>query len=595
MAITFVNKSAFASGTAGLTVGAVASVVADDLILLFAESANENIATPSGYTQVTGSPVSTGTAASAGGVRLAVFYQWATGADTTTSVADSGNHTTAIKIAYRGVDKTTPFDATPVTGIKTPASTSSSFPGITTTTANALIVHASGLDLDAASTATTGAATNANLTGITERHDQTISGGVGGGLVIIEGTKATAGATGNTTATVTSTIQVYLTMALREFVDLTVTITGNSSRTDHTATTGGVTQTHLTAGNSAAQATTGTSGAVTSEHTLLGNSAAQPTTSTTGAVQQITDVNLTGNSARQDTLSTAGAVSQIHLTAGSSARQDTATTTGAVGQTHVALGNSVRSDTTATTGAVSQTHVLAGNASRTDHTATTGAIDLTFTHSVTGNSVRVDHTALAGQIVQTHLLAGASAAQGATATTGAVASEGQLQAANVAQPTTSTAGAVSQTHLLAGAATQQPNTSTNGEFGVPGAVTLMAAPVAVDHIAAASAIAQTHVLGGDYVAPGYVQSGYVLYGSVVQPTASTSDRIRMFSGASSDRRVDIPVTAMPAYVEPGVFMAAVPASAQTARIDPIVLVAQVAAPSLSSSVAAQAQRVTVPV
>lgn len=216
MAITFVNKSAFASGTAALTVGAVASVVADDLILLFVESANENIATPTGYTQVTNSPVSTGTAATAGGVRLAVFYSWATGADTTTSVADSGNHTTAIKIAYRGVDLTTPFDATPVTGIKTPASTSTSFPGITTTTANAKIVHASGLDLDAASTATTGAATNANLTSITELHDQTISGGVGGGLVIIDGTKATAGATGNTTATVTSTIQVYLTMALRE-------------------------------------------------------------------------------------------------------------------------------------------------------------------------------------------------------------------------------------------------------------------------------------------------------------------------------------------------------------------------------------------
>ena len=216
MAITFVNKSAFASGTAGLTVGAVASVVADDLILLFAESANQNIATPTGYTQVTGSPVSTGTAAAIGGVRLAVFYRWATGADTTTSVADSGNHTTAIKMAFRGVDTTTPFDATPVTGIKTPASTSASFPGITTATANALIVHASGLDLDAARTATTGAATNANLTGITERHDQTISGGVGGGLVVVTGTKATAGATGNTTATVTSTIQVYLTLALRE-------------------------------------------------------------------------------------------------------------------------------------------------------------------------------------------------------------------------------------------------------------------------------------------------------------------------------------------------------------------------------------------
>lgn len=96
MAITFVNKSAFASGTAALTVGAVASTQADDLILLFVESANQAITAPSGYTEVTGSPVSTGTANAAGGVRLGVFYAWATGADTTTSVADTGDHTTAI-------------------------------------------------------------------------------------------------------------------------------------------------------------------------------------------------------------------------------------------------------------------------------------------------------------------------------------------------------------------------------------------------------------------------------------------------------------------------------------------------------------------
>lgn len=233
MAISFVNKSTFASGTAGLTVAAVAGVAADDLILLFVESANENIATPTGFTQVTNSPVSTGTAAAIGGVRLAVFYQWATGADTTTSVADSGNHTTAIKMAFRGVDPTTPFDATPVSGIKATASTTATFPGITTATANAWIVHASALDLDANSTATTGTPTNANLTGLTEQHDQTISGGVGGGLVVITGELPTAGATGNTTATVTSTIQVYLTMALRPFVELQqLTLTADVAAVD---------------------------------------------------------------------------------------------------------------------------------------------------------------------------------------------------------------------------------------------------------------------------------------------------------------------------------------------------------------------------
>lgn len=239
MSISFVNKSAFASGTAALSVGAVTGVVANDLILLYVESANQAITTPTGFTIVPSSPVSTGTAAAAGGVRLSVFYAFATGADTTTSVADSGDHTNAIKIAYRGVDSVTPFDATSTTGIKTPASTSSSFPSITTVSGNSLIVHASALDLDAASTATTGTPTNANLTGLIERHDQTVTSGLGGGLVIIDGTKVTAGATGATTATVTSTIQVYLTSALREEVD-TGTLTTTEAGSDTFSASGSI-------------------------------------------------------------------------------------------------------------------------------------------------------------------------------------------------------------------------------------------------------------------------------------------------------------------------------------------------------------------
>ena len=193
MPISFVNKSAFASGTAGLSVGAVANVQANDLILLFVESANQAITTPTGYTAVPSGLASAGTAAAAGGMRLTVFYRIATGADATDTVADSGDHTTAIKLAFRGVHTTTPFDATAVTGTKTTASTSSSYPGITTATANAHVIFASALDLDSNSTATTSAQANANITGLTERHDQTTASGLGGGIVITSGTKATAG------------------------------------------------------------------------------------------------------------------------------------------------------------------------------------------------------------------------------------------------------------------------------------------------------------------------------------------------------------------------------------------------------------------
>ena len=216
MAITFVNKGAFNSGAAGLTIAQPASTAANDLLLLFIETENQSISvtSPSGWTEVTGSPVTTGTAGAAGGVRLTVFYKIHSGSEASVVITDSGDHQAAIILAYRDIDTFAPFDVTPVSSVTTPASTTLTLPGITTATANAWIVHAAALDLDSASTTTTGAATNANLTGITERHDQTIATGDGGGLVIIDGVKASIGATGNTTATVTSTIAVHLTMAL---------------------------------------------------------------------------------------------------------------------------------------------------------------------------------------------------------------------------------------------------------------------------------------------------------------------------------------------------------------------------------------------
>lgn len=75
MAITFINKGAFQSGTGALTVPVPASYAAGDLLILLIESANQAITAISGWTEVTNSPQFTGTAATAGGVRLAVFYK----------------------------------------------------------------------------------------------------------------------------------------------------------------------------------------------------------------------------------------------------------------------------------------------------------------------------------------------------------------------------------------------------------------------------------------------------------------------------------------------------------------------------------------
>lgn len=252
MAISFVNKGTWASGTIStIYPGLPASMQAGDFCLLFVESANQAVSITTGgsitWTQVTNSPVSNGlTAAAAMAVRLTVYYGWYNGGTTAPGIADSGNHTTAIIMAFRGVDPTTPFDATPVAlATETTARTALAPPGITTATDNAMVVYGIALDADAATSnpgAITGTPTNANLTDLALRHAQTVNSGVGGGIGVITGFKATAGSSGAITkATTPSSTHTYLTMALRPqaTVNITVTIPTESTITisEETGTT----------------------------------------------------------------------------------------------------------------------------------------------------------------------------------------------------------------------------------------------------------------------------------------------------------------------------------------------------------------------
>ena len=133
-------------------------------------------------------------------------------------------------MAFRGVDPTTPFDATPVAlATETTARTALAPPGITTATDNAMVIYGIALDADATTSnpgAITGTPTNANLTDLTLRHAQTVSSGVGGGIGVITGFKATAGSSGAITgATTPSSTHTYLTMALRpQITNASITI-----------------------------------------------------------------------------------------------------------------------------------------------------------------------------------------------------------------------------------------------------------------------------------------------------------------------------------------------------------------------------------
>jgi hypothetical protein len=97
------------------------------------------------------------------------------------------------------------------------AGTTFTCPAMTTDEANAMVVHLVGLDADSNNTTTAlSGATNANLTSLTIRHQQTASTQTGGGIGCITGFKASGGSTGTTTgSSALSAVKTYITFALK--------------------------------------------------------------------------------------------------------------------------------------------------------------------------------------------------------------------------------------------------------------------------------------------------------------------------------------------------------------------------------------------
>lgn len=218
---TWKAKGLFTNGTGALAVPwpTTGSYAVGDYALLFVESSNETIAAPSGWSEVANSPQGTGTAATEGAVRLAAFQRFAAStSESTVTIADTGDHTTAQIHVFGGVDATTPINVSAGSVLAT-ADVSWTFPSVTTTRPDCLIVNAAANDRDTNSAALISGWTNSSLSSLTERHDQTVANSTGGGLAIASGGLATAGGSGETTATnVTSTTAAYLTIALNPAV-----------------------------------------------------------------------------------------------------------------------------------------------------------------------------------------------------------------------------------------------------------------------------------------------------------------------------------------------------------------------------------------
>jgi hypothetical protein len=185
-----------AAGTGTVTPGSPSGSVAGDLWLMFVENSGEGPATAAGWTQLL--------TISGTGVALTVLWRIVVDPNTDNrTVDDVGDHQLAriIGVTQGTFNPLQPFSR-PTQLSKQGSTTSVVIPGGTTERANALIFAVSASDLpDADGTTQFSGVANPDLGSVTEHIDNTTSAGNGGALFVATGTKATAGAFGNTTVT----------------------------------------------------------------------------------------------------------------------------------------------------------------------------------------------------------------------------------------------------------------------------------------------------------------------------------------------------------------------------------------------------------
>ena len=211
---TVVNVGAVASSASAIAPAFPASIAADDILITIAEcegvTAPGAYTLPSGWAHVTGSPVQQST-----NTRLWVIWRRYDGVFTAPSLGDSGDHNLGRMIAIRGCPTTgDPWDVA-ATATEATSDTSATWPGVTTTIDDTLILEICSTSADI-STAQISALTNGAYSSITEQMDNAITTGNGGVIICYSATKATAGATGQSTATLTTAgFKALMTLALK--------------------------------------------------------------------------------------------------------------------------------------------------------------------------------------------------------------------------------------------------------------------------------------------------------------------------------------------------------------------------------------------
>lgn len=231
----------FTAGTGSITPPYPASMVANDVCLLAVSSENQAISltTANGFVEVpTWSPQSAGTAATSPASRLAVFWKRTAGGDSAPVVGDSGDNTEGVIHCFSGVITSgNPWDTGAGGNDSAANDTTGTIPGSTTTVDNTLVVLIISTSVNGTGTANFSNWTNANLTSITERQDNSNTAGLGGGSGMATGVKATVGAYTTTTVTLAATsykgaISLALKPELPTYTQSAYRLFDNSNSTD---------------------------------------------------------------------------------------------------------------------------------------------------------------------------------------------------------------------------------------------------------------------------------------------------------------------------------------------------------------------------
>lgn len=206
-------------------------IATGDILLWLGESTGgENFTTPSGWAHVgpngsVSSPVVQGT-----NTQLTVFWRRYDGVFTAPSVTGPVDHGVAAMLAIRGCPTIgNPWNVGSVS-TETLSDTTAVFPDATTSQADTLVINILATSADIA-TAQATTMTNAALTTITEQVDVATATGNGGALVCYTGTKATTGAIGGSTITLTTAgFKAMMTLAFANFPSPPGQVTTRSPR-----------------------------------------------------------------------------------------------------------------------------------------------------------------------------------------------------------------------------------------------------------------------------------------------------------------------------------------------------------------------------